>query len=250
MGYKEEIKKLREDRNKLPSQDGIKPNFTLISSYYKNFSEESFYRNYARLKKNGIFKEAERIIIEFKLQSYKSDLICFLVGIASNREFLLMEKGINPPKLRADFIKQRKILLEFISKLNRLNFNSKYSFSETSKFPELKEIKFVTNKKDHNLRIDSSDLCAGMLGLIEEWLIKDEELDKSYYPKEKSNISPRQYDRIFVSGLKPFIDYLNKETIKWQSKKKIYDFVSEFLDILGCDITPERIKDTLKAKQH
>jgi hypothetical protein len=235
-----------EEKRATATKDGIFPNFKILASYDKHFGEYEFYSSYARLRRRGIFKQAEKIIKEYKLQSFKSDLIYFLIRSASTMDSVLWAKKENPQKLNADRRKQEKMLLEFISKLNRVNFDSQYSWSKIRSFPELKEIKFITDKKDSTLKIDSFYLCEELLDLIEKLLTKDEV--KSAKTSSKINTSPRQYEKKFVLGLKPFIEYLAKETIRWPSRNKIYDCVSELLDTLDINISSTRIKDTLKAK--
>jgi hypothetical protein len=90
-------------------------------------------------------------------------------------------------------------------------------------------------------------LCVKLLELFEDYYY----INKSKISKKKNDLTnrnPRQHEKQFVLGLKPFVCFLEKETVHWETKNRIYDFVSEFMHVIGIEISSTKIENALRSK--
>ena len=234
------------DIKKLASKDGITPNFSLLSRY-SDFSEDQFYKNYLYYKSNETFVKGSLILKEFKLEKYQNELFFFLIEIVESSYEILWAKDVAKSREDERCLKQSQKLNDFC---NKIQTHGGYKKSDSTKDPSIKKINFLTNK-NLSITIDSHKLCVIIIELVQEHYYKNKDQILKETIKKK-NLNPRQYNKQFILSLKPLINYLNKETVSWESQNKIYNFICEFVSVLNLDfdLNPTRIKDALKPKQH
>lgn len=233
-----------QDIKKIADKDGITPKFSLLLGY-SNFTQEQFYKKYLFYKKQEMFKQAIRLLKSYKLEKYKSELFFFLVQVAEYRAQTLWAKSVSKSREDERYLKEIQKLNDFC---NEIQTYGGYKKAIKTKDPSIRKISYFTDK-NLTITIKSHKLCVLIVDLFKEHYFANKELMVKDIGKNK-NLNPRQYDKQFILGLKPLINYLSKETIQWKSKNKIYDFVSEYISLLdpNINISSAKIKDTLKAK--
>lgn len=229
--------------SKTKNANSIVPNFALISKYYESLNEDRFYNFYEYyLKKNGLI-ESNKIINKHKLINYQNDIIYFLVEFGQSLEHAIWAKEVQLAKVSTRAKKQNNELIKFLSKLITAKKHCKHS--DLQKMPAIKSIKFITDKGNHDLILDSYPICYKIINLIENnFKINTDNT-------ENINSNSRQFEKNFILSLKPFIDYLNKETKIWKSKNEIYNFICELIDTLNYDVSFDatRFKDAFKPSK-
>ncbi len=237
--------------NKNESKNTIIPNFILLNKYYKEVNEDRFYKFYEYYKEKENFKEAFKIIKKYNLVIYQNDVLFFLVEYAQALEASEWASSVNLAKEANKALKQKKELIDFLSSIILLsNFKGKTS-KEIDKLPAIKEIKFITDKTKY-LKINSYQLCYEILTIIDKHYKKQYEETLEFLKKnERKNLHPKQYLISFIKSLKPFINYLSKETIEFNSNNEIYSFIIELLETVNFEIRlePKYIKDVLRPSK-
>ncbi len=245
--------KTSEQKKQVANEQGITPNFKLISGYYNDMNEERFYNFYSEYTGKGVLSEAEKIIKKHKFEElHRSDLIYFLVEYAQSMAFAIWAQEISLAKLNEDGAKQKIEMVNFLSQIQTQenHFRMGGAGSKFQTWPTIMEIKFITNK-GLDVTIDSYQLCFDIINSLQERYSKDREKARIALSK-KANKSRLQYKRKFILGLVPFINYLKKETGRFSSSNKIYSFIEEFLCVLRLEMNldAETIKDTLKPSKN
>ena len=234
---------LASDIKTIADKDGITPNFELLARY-TDFRSDLFYEKYLHYKSKGIFIKPKDQIRDYKLNKYQNELFFFLIEIAENYARSTWAKDVGMAREDLRELEQMEKLHQFYLQIQT---HGGYKKSEKSSDPRMKKINFLTDK-NHSISIDSHKLCVTLLGFFEDYYFKN----KSKISKklnELTNRNPRQHEKQFVLGLKPFVYFLEKETVQWETKNSIYDFVSEFIQVLGIEISSTRIENALRTKR-
>lgn len=230
--------------------DKIFPNFPLIAKYYEKMHKERFYLHYPYFKTKGIYKEADKIIINYDLQNFRSDLFYFFVELAQNYLDYRWSEQVSLASVKQKEVKQTLELIDFLSETITLKNNLRLRSHVLAKMPAIKTIKFITDK-NKVLTIDSYPLCYDILDLIQtKFQNEKDRLTKAL--SKKNNINSRQYHKSFVLSLTPLINYLDAESKAFSSKNKIYQFVADFINLFNDELNLDyvMIKDILKASKN
>jgi hypothetical protein len=239
----------RKEEKQSAINDEITPNFQLIATYYSDLNAERFYMFYRNYKESGCLMEAEKVIKRHKLELYRSDLIYFLVECAQTLEHSNWAKVVSIAKENQKGLKQKMQMLDFFTKIQTQKNHYQLEYSDLRKLPVIKGINLITDK-GLSMNINSYQLCYDIITLLEKQYERDRK-GIAVALSEKVNVSPRQYKKNFILGLKPFVKYLKNETKHFSSLNEIYSFIVEFLEDLPSDIKldEEIIKDTLKPSK-
>jgi hypothetical protein len=235
---------LSNDIQKIANEDGITPDFELLKNYSK-FSSDQFYHKYLYYKATGLFKNSIGLIREHKLKSHQNELFFFLVEIAEKYAIASWAKDVGLAREDLKALEQMKKLHLFCQQIQT---HGGYKKPGKSLEPTMKKINLFTDK-NLSISIDSHKLCVTLIELFENhYFLTKSKLDEKM--KGLKNRNPRQHEKQFIQGLKPFITYLEKETIQWETRNSIYDFVSQFIRIVGIEMEATRIESALKVRRH
>lgn len=184
------------------------------------------------------FSEVKVILKKQKLEAFEEQIIMFLAK-AIDEINLAQWAGENNPGL--DYLKanaEEADLRDFLSKTKTIN-------KEEGKLV-VNEI-VINTKTFPGVKVKSKFLTMDLISLIEKHLLSKpfEKLDRQQY-----NINSRRYFRDAILSLKPFVKYLEAETITWKSKNSIYWFIISLLEIFikDIDLSATQIKDVLKSE--
>lgn len=222
-------------------REGILPNFPLILKYSNSNSKSHFYRQYSFFKTHYLFEKGKRIIRKYNLQEWQGDLLCFLIVAHLSYKENIWAKNVSKASEDKKALKQIKSLNRFCNQLQTYGGYKKIDGTD----PVIEKIVFKGSENDFT--VDSHLLCTKIIALIQEHYFKNK-ANINVKLLGLDNIDSKKYINKFVKSLNPLINYLDKETIKWGSKNKIYEFVCDFIGILDFEImfTPTKIKDALR----